>query len=117
MTEAPWSKEDAQRSSSLFARLSGSRSPVAILGEGARKLRSRMPKRGGGRDAFRAHEMRMPNADDEDYDGVDAGISKEGRSTWREVWGRGMRWNRFKWSLLVSNTIVRDSILLVSNSH
>ena len=53
----------------------------------------------------------MPDADDEDYDGIDVDTSKEDRKEWWEVWGLGMRWNRFKWSLLVSNTVVRDIFL------
>ena len=42
----------------------------------------------------------MPEEHDEDYDGVDdVNIFRKGRYT-------TMRWNRFKWVLLVSNTVV-----------
>lgn len=58
-----------------------------------------IPKRGGGREAFRANESRMPGDGDDDYDGVNFGQQK-GRK------GR-LRWNRFKWVLFVANTIVR----------
>ncbi|KAH9854490.1 tetraspanin Tsp2 [Lenzites betulinus] len=56
-----------------------------------------IPKRGGGREAFRANESRMPGDGDDDYDGVNFGQQK-GRK------GR-LRWNRFKWVLFVANTI------------
>ena len=55
-----------------------------------------MPKRGGGREAFKANEARMPGEDDDDYDGVDPGKGRKGR----------LRWNRFKWILFFSNLIV-----------
>jgi hypothetical protein len=62
-----------------------------------------LPKRGGGREAFAAGEGRMPDAQDEDYDGVQSGwFGKEG--------GRSkpsLKWNHFKWILILSNTIVR----------
>jgi hypothetical protein len=56
------------------------------------------PKRGGGRDAFRSNESRMPGANDEDYDGVTGGWASSAK-------GR-LRWNRFKWILFFSNTLV-----------
>ncbi|KAI0714541.1 tetraspanin Tsp2 [Earliella scabrosa] len=52
-----------------------------------------VPKTGGGRDAFRANESRMPGDGDEDYDGVTFG--KGGRK----------RWNRFKWVLFFCNLV------------
>ncbi|TFK56319.1 tetraspanin Tsp2 family [Heliocybe sulcata] len=54
-----------------------------------------VPKRGGGRDAFRANEARMPGAGDEDYDGVSSGLS-----------GQKMRWNKFKWALFFGNSLL-----------
>ena len=57
-------------------------------------------KQGGGREAFKANESRMPGANDEDYDGV---------STW---FGHGskqpaLRWTKFKWVMFVANILVR----------
>ncbi|KAI0779041.1 hypothetical protein BD413DRAFT_124799 [Trametes elegans] len=57
-----------------------------------------IPKRGGGREAFRANESRMPGDGDDDYDGVTFGGREGGRK------GR-LRWNRFKWVLFVANTV------------
>lgn len=55
-----------------------------------------IPKRGGGREAFRANESRMPGDGDDDYDGVDIGSGRKGR----------LRWNRFKWFLFICNFVV-----------
>ncbi|KAJ7165656.1 tetraspanin Tsp2 family [Mycena crocata] len=52
------------------------------------------PIRGGGVDAFRAGESRMPGSNDQNYDGVDIG-AKTGKA----------KWNRFKWVLVFSNTV------------
>ncbi|KAJ7342639.1 hypothetical protein DFH08DRAFT_703716 [Mycena albidolilacea] len=52
-------------------------------------------KIGGGVDAFRAGEARMPRANEEDYDGVDFGAKSRKKA----------KWNRFKWVLVCSNTI------------
>jgi len=49
-----------------------------------------LPKRGGGLDAFKSGESRMP----------------QGKIR--------LRWNKFKWILLVMNTIVRHSFLFLS---
>lgn len=57
------------------------------------------PKRGGGVDAFRAGEARMPRPNDQNYDGVDIGV-KAGRA----------KWNRFKWALVCSNFVVSDVV-------
>lgn len=60
-----------------------------------------MPKQGGGREAFRSNEARMPGAGDEDYDGVDVfGNNKEGGRTKPKA-----RWNRFKWCLFLANIL------------
>ena len=60
------------------------------------------PKRGGGREAFRSGEARMPGEGDEDYDGVQGGLfGKEGGRT-----PPRLRWNKFKWSLFFSNLLV-----------
>lgn len=60
-------------------------------------------KQGGGREAFKRGEARMPGANDDDYDGVDV------RKTW--FGGPGakrtrLRWNKFKWILFTTNFLV-----------
>ncbi|TDL17493.1 hypothetical protein BD410DRAFT_549786 [Rickenella mellea] len=59
-----------------------------------------IPKRGGGREAFRSGEARMPGEGDEDYDGVTSGWfggKAGGKAKPR------LRWNRFKWILFSMN--------------
>ena len=63
-----------------------------------------IPKRGGGREAFKANESRMPGDGDDDYDGVSFG--QHGRK------GR-LRWNRFKWVLFFANLVVSLSSLIL----
>ena len=66
------------------------------------------PKRGGGREAFRSGEARMPGEGDEDYDGVQGNIfGKEGGRTQPRL-----RWNKFKWTLFCSNVLVSILYLL-----
>ncbi|KAH7904108.1 hypothetical protein BJ138DRAFT_1119721 [Hygrophoropsis aurantiaca] len=87
----------------------------AMLSPGARRRKGKgdandlgggVPKRGGGREAFKSGESRMPAEGDEDYDGITGGWfggqqgEKEGGRTRPR-----MRWNKFKWSLFVSNLI------------
>jgi hypothetical protein len=59
-----------------------------------------IPKQGGGREAFRSNEARMPGAGDDDYDGV--------TGSWRGKHGpKGrLRWNKFKWVLFCANLLV-----------
>jgi len=61
---------------------------------------SLIPKRGGGVEAFRSGEARMPGQDDEDYDGVSGGWfgGKEGGHTKPKL-----HWNKFKWTLFIAN--------------
>lgn len=69
-----------------------------------------IPKTGGGREAFRANESRMPGDGDDDYDGVSFGQARKGR----------LRWNRFKWVLFIANVVVSPfppSSLLVPPLH
>ncbi|KAK0431088.1 hypothetical protein EV421DRAFT_1720857 [Armillaria borealis] len=63
-----------------------------------------VPKRGGGVEAFRSGESRMPGEADEDYDGVTSGWfgGKDGRSRF----AKKLRWNRFKWTLFVANLVL-----------
>lgn len=69
-------------------------------------------KQGGGREAFRRRESRMPRGDDEDYDGVE---------NVRQTWFGGppgakkkkrLRWNAFKLILFTTNFLVRESIAI-----
>jgi hypothetical protein len=55
-----------------------------------------VPKVGGGTEAFRSGEARMPVEGDEDYDGVNIGGPKT----------RRLSWNRFKWTLFSANLVV-----------
>ncbi|KIY43965.1 hypothetical protein FISHEDRAFT_67724 [Fistulina hepatica ATCC 64428] len=55
-----------------------------------------LPKRGGGVEAFRTGEARIPGVRDEDYDGV---MNPQIRA-------RQPRWNRFKWTLFVTNILL-----------
>ena len=60
------------------------------------------PKRGGGREAFRSGEARMPGDGDEDYDGIQGSFfAKEGGRTKPRL-----KWNGFKWTLFLSNFLV-----------
>ncbi|KAL4070266.1 hypothetical protein J3A83DRAFT_4523661, partial [Scleroderma citrinum] len=73
-----------------------------LLSPGAQRRRGKsdLPKQGGGREAFRTNEPRMPAEGDEDYDGLTGGWfgGKEGGHTRPR-----MRWNRFKWTLFIAN--------------
>ncbi|KAG6864938.1 hypothetical protein C0991_006209 [Blastosporella zonata] len=59
-----------------------------------------MPKRGGGVEAFRSGEARMPGQGDDDYDGVN------GRIFGKEPGKKRLRWNRFKWILFCANIVL-----------
>ncbi|KAG7451764.1 uncharacterized protein BT62DRAFT_940736 [Guyanagaster necrorhizus] len=63
-----------------------------------------VPKRGGGVEAFRSGEARMPGETDEDYDGV-TGSWFGGRSGGSRF-TKKLRWNRFKWTLFVANLVL-----------
>lgn len=67
--------------------------------KGAKGWEGVIPKQGGGREAFRSNESRMPGEGDDDYDG--GWFGKEGGRTRPRL-----RWNRFKWTLFVSNIIL-----------
>jgi hypothetical protein len=62
-----------------------------------------IPKRGGGVEAFKSGEARIPGQDDDDYDGVSGGWfgGKEGGHTKPKL-----RWNKFKWTLFIANIFV-----------
>ena len=62
-----------------------------------------MPKRGGGVEAFRSGESRMPGEGDEDYDGV-TGRWLGGATTGSKP--KKLRWNKFKWILFIANILV-----------
>ncbi|KAE9408831.1 hypothetical protein BT96DRAFT_1094915 [Gymnopus androsaceus JB14] len=79
------------------------RKPKNMTGTGAMGI-----PRGGGTDAFRSGESRMPDENDDDYDGVNVSRSwwfggKKSRGLSRK--DRKLRWNMFKWILFFSNTI------------
>lgn len=65
-----------------------------------------VPKQGGGREAFRSGEARMPGENDDDYDGVDV---SNVRATIFGAKGHKpkLRWNKFKWILFFFNLVVR----------
>ncbi|KAG5641734.1 hypothetical protein DXG03_004306 [Asterophora parasitica] len=76
-----------------------------LLSGGPRKRKGKngdpaLPKLGGGVEAFRSGEARMPGDNDEDYDGVSGDFfgNQPGR--------KKLRWNKFKWILFVSNTFL-----------
>ena len=68
-------------------------------GAGPKGEDPKFPKRGGGVEAFRSGEARMPSEANNDSDGWLAG-----RKT-----GKKMKWNRFKWILFCTNLLVRPS--------
>ena len=72
-------------------------------GAGKKGEQAPMTKIGGGVEAFRSGEARMPGEGDEDYDGVNL---KEGWFGTKN--GRRMSWNRFKWTLFFANICVKD---------
>jgi hypothetical protein len=68
-----------------------------------------VPKRGGGVEAFRSGESRMPAGHDDDDDGVSRGLyGTEKRSKPKKL-----RWNRFKWILFVANILVSSSLFFI----
>ncbi|KAG6826093.1 hypothetical protein H0H92_001152 [Tricholoma furcatifolium] len=77
-----------------------------LLSPGPRKRKGKnggpgsIPKRGGGVEAFRSGEARMPGENDEDYDGV------SGNFFGGQPGQRKLRWNKFKWCLFVTNTLL-----------
>lgn len=82
-----------------------------LSGGGARKRKSGkkgdlinpiLPKHGGGVEAFRSGEARMPGQGDDDYDGMwyDGTSEKTGLAK------KKLRWNKFKWTLFLTNIMV-----------
>ena len=90
---------------------------TSMLNGGARKRKGKtgdvldpvMPKRGGGVEAFRSGEARMPMDGDEDFDGVTGGWLGGGPKP------RKMRWTKFKWILFIANVLVRALSLVSTN--
>ncbi|KAF8638110.1 hypothetical protein AX16_010571 [Volvariella volvacea WC 439] len=70
---------------------------------GARQRK--IPKRGGGVDAFKGGEGRIPGQDDEDDDDGLFG-SKEKTNGNAAASARKLKWNRFKWTLFGANIIL-----------
>ncbi|CAL1693816.1 unnamed protein product [Somion occarium] len=71
--------------------------------KGAKGWDGVIPKQGGGREAFKSNEARMPGEGDDDYDGVSSGWfgGREGGRTRPRL-----RWNRFKWTLVAANIVL-----------
>lgn len=61
----------------------------------------KMAKFGGGANAFKSGEARMPVEGDEEYDGVNLTHGGWSKSI------KYMKWTKFKWILFFSNLIVR----------
>lgn len=80
--------------------VSRKRNPTGIAG---------VPKRGGGREAFRADEARMPGNGEEDYDGVQSTWFGDKHPTKKPV----LRWTKFKWILFFANVLVSIVIYLM----
>jgi hypothetical protein len=86
-----------------------------LVGSGSRKRKiiqhdidTILPKRGGGVEAFRSGEARIPEENDEDYDGVSSGwFGGKGASKVHTT----LRWNKFKWTLFAANILVRYAYL------
>ncbi|KAG6839727.1 hypothetical protein C0991_012244 [Blastosporella zonata] len=76
-----------------------------LLSPGPRKRKGKnvnpnIPKRGGGVEAFRSGEARMPGEGDDDYDGVSGDFFGAQRGH------RKLRWNKFKWCLFAANSVL-----------
>ena len=67
-----------------------------------------MRKQGGGREAFKADEPRMPGANDEDYDGVQGAWFGGGPNK------PALRWTKFKWIMFAANILVRPLFIPLS---
>jgi hypothetical protein len=72
-----------------------------------------VPKMGGGIDVFRSGEARMggegDGAEDGDGDEGDGSVRKwfvRGRRGDPQMFNKKLRWNKFKWILFISNTLV-----------
>jgi len=102
-------RDDASRPPSLSVNYLPSKFSSALVtpGVGRRRRKGKSieltPKRGGGREAFKNDEARMPGEGDDDYDGIDNAWF--GNKAVLRVKPR-MRWNRFKWILFLANVTV-----------
>jgi hypothetical protein len=105
-SETPITNRDSSALSLSVNYLPSKFSNPALLSASVRKRRSakgptpRIPKLGGGVDAFKTGEARMPDQNDEDYDGVSSGWFGGGSKKPK------LRWNRFKWVLFFANILV-----------
>jgi hypothetical protein len=115
-TSAPLLPKDASGSPvSLSVNYLPSKFSDTLLIPGARRRKGKsgvnamMPKRGGGVEAFRSGEARIPGQNDDDYDGVSGGLwgGKNGGKTQPRL-----RWNRFKWTLFIANIFLTIYSLL-----
>ncbi|KAI0789373.1 tetraspanin Tsp2, partial [Abortiporus biennis] len=102
-TDTPLMSSDKHLSTSLSINYLPSKFSNSITKRrGGKDVDYMMPKQGGGREAFRSNEARMPGEGDDDYDGVSSGWfgGKEGKTRPR------LRWNRFKWILFCTNLLL-----------
>jgi hypothetical protein len=76
------------------------RNRIPGMGAGGSGADGNARKQGGGREAFGNNEARMPGSDDVDYDGVDD------VNIFRNSGRRTLRWNKFKWTLFLTNIVV-----------
>ncbi|KIM82161.1 hypothetical protein PILCRDRAFT_470144 [Piloderma croceum F 1598] len=105
----PLLRHEASSPVSLSVNYMPSKFSTALMTPGVGRRRkgkgmdATVPKRGGGREAFKSGEARMPGEGDDDYDGVNSGWfgGKDGGRTKPR-----MRWNRFKWILFFSNIVL-----------
>jgi hypothetical protein len=110
-------RNDSSSPVSLSVNYMPSKFSTALMTPGVGRRRkgkgmgSNVPKRGGGREAFKSSEARMPGEGDDDYDGVNSGWfgGKDGGRTKPR-----MRWNRFKWILFFSNVTVSIEQIVVA---
>ncbi|KAF8632289.1 hypothetical protein AX17_004883 [Amanita inopinata Kibby_2008] len=102
---SPLSRSSSPTSTSLMVNYLPSKFSNTVLlsatGNSPRRRRRKtgdpaIPKMGGGVEAFKPGEARMPDKDDNDYDGLMAGIGNGKKR---------LRWNRFKWILFITNTM------------
>lgn len=104
------SRNESSSNLSLTVNYIPSKFSAALLSPGGPRRRKNakdtdvgVPKRGGGVDAFRSGEARIPGAHDEDE--LDGGSGwfggKEGGKTKQKL-----RWNKFKWTMFFANILV-----------
>lgn len=102
MANAPLATSDSSSLSTNYLPVKFGAGLVSRRRYGKELSVSGVPKQGGGREAFKANERRMPGPNDEDYDGVQGDWF--GPNSKKQV----LRWTRFKWIMFVANILVRS---------